>query len=67
MAANEEEAKTFAERGEGLGWYESVMPEANQLVTRKQGEQTQILLWQTPERSMTASGDSSRTCSRKRP
>jgi hypothetical protein len=57
VAADEQDAKAFAETGEGLKWYKSLMREANGLVTRKQGEQSEILLWETPEKSMTA-GDS---------
>lgn len=55
VAANQEEAKAFRETGKGLGWYESMMEDTSHFVTRKQGEQTQILLWQTPEKSMSPS------------
>ena len=57
VAANEEEAKGFSEDCADLGWYDSVMDSTDHLVTRKQGGRTQVLLWNTPERSMTK-GDS---------
>ena len=55
VAANEEEAKAFAETGEGLGWYDSLMKDANNLVTRQHEGKIQVLLWKTPEKSMTRS------------
>ncbi len=55
VAANEEEAKALSEDGANLGWYDSVMDSNNSLVTREQGRRSQVLLWQTPEKSMTAS------------
>jgi type II secretion system protein G len=55
IAANKEEAETFNETGEGLAWYDSPMKPDSYLVTRKEGRQNQVLLWQTPEKSMTVS------------
>jgi type II secretion system protein G len=57
IAANEEEAKSFSEDGTDLGWYDSLMDSTANLVTREQGRRTQVLLWQTPDKSMTASDD----------
>jgi type II secretion system protein G len=57
IAANEEEAKSFSEDGTDLGWYDSVMDNTDNLVAREQGRRTQVLLWQTPDKSMTASDD----------
>lgn len=53
IAANKEEAKSFSEDGTDLGWYDSVMDNTDNLVTREHGRRTQVLLWQTPEKSMT--------------
>ncbi|MHB8897369.1 MAG: SecDF P1 head subdomain-containing protein, partial [Thermoguttaceae bacterium] len=57
IAANEEEGKTFAETGKALGWYDASpwMNDTAGLVTRLAEGRTQILLWQTPEKSLTAS------------
>ncbi len=53
VVATADEAKAFEETGEGLSWYKSLMKEAHPLPTRKQDGQAEILLWQTPEKSMT--------------
>ena len=57
IAASEEEGKTFAETGKALGWYDASpwMNDTAGLVTREAEGRTQILLWQTAERSLTAS------------
>jgi len=54
IAANDEEAKAFERTGKDLGWYESATVDAGNLVTRQQGKRVEVLLWQTPEKSMTA-------------
>lgn len=54
IAANEDEAKSLQEASEDLGWYELAMEDTKHFVTRKQGERVEVLLWQTPEKSMTA-------------
>ncbi len=57
IAASEEEGKTFAETGKGLGWYDASpwMNDTAGLVTRQTEGRTQILLWQTAEKSLAAS------------
>ncbi len=56
IAANEEEAKTFAQTGKDLGWYDAShsMEDTSQFVTRVVDGQTQVLLWQVPEKSLAA-------------
>ena len=57
IAANVKEAEEFEKSGKDLGWYDSLTKETSQCVTRRQGRRSQILLWETPNKSMTASGD----------
>jgi hypothetical protein len=55
VLASQEEAEALAETGKDLGWYELATEQKDEMVVRDHGQQQQILLWQTPDKSMTAS------------
>ena len=57
ICANEGEAKAFEKSGgEDLGWYALAAEDTNPLVTREVDGHAEILLWETPDKSLVAAG-----------